>query len=97
MQIRGDGSYESPWLSKFSDEDGTTVKFSFNAKSIYLFASGPPCGDACLDILANMPENAVPWERPTTDDTGKVLHGHEYLWEKGRVRIKPGSRPLLPD
>ena len=68
-------------------------QFRFTGIGIYLFISGAPCGDACLDLLSANPDNAIPWSvRPGDDMT--LLHGHEYLWERAKVRLKPGTRPL---
>jgi hypothetical protein len=65
--------------------------FNFNANAIFLFISGTPCGDASLDLLAEDPHNATPWTRPEGIIAPRSLHGHEYIWERGKVRFKPGT------
>lgn len=69
--------------------------FTFNVCKIFLFVSGTPCGDACLDLLAEDPANATPWTLKAEVEDAKIFRGHEYLWERGKVRFKPGnSRPI---
>jgi hypothetical protein len=75
-----------------SNEDsvaGRSQPYSLNASGIYLFVSGTPCGDASLDLLAEDPVNSVPWTM-RVEDRSIHYHGHEYIWERGKVRFKPG-------
>ena len=90
MKIRNDSSYRSKWLDKNTDGALNRPLFVFQATKIYLFVSATPCGDASLDLLAEDPAYAIPWTRPSQSDTVVNLHGHEYIWERGKVRFKPG-------
>ena len=65
--------------------------FSFLASTIFLFISGTPCGDASLDLLAANHDNAIPWTTPSEAENAGSFHGHEYIWERGKVRFKPGT------
>jgi tRNA-specific adenosine deaminase 1 len=88
IKLQDDDTYDSTWVTRITD--GTGPQFKFSASSIYLFISGPPCGDASLDLLAEDPDNAIPWTTPTSSEEN-CLHGHEYIWERGKVRFKPGN------
>src|SRR5262245_49806990 len=93
MRILDEPNYTSKWLSRSIRRagvgDSDLRPFTFTGTAIYLFVSGAPCGDASLDLLANHSENAIPW-KPLEDGTN-ILHGHEYLWERGKLRLKPGN------
>jgi hypothetical protein len=93
LRLQSEPDYESPWLANNpnANEHGDTRRLTFQGKEIFLFISGAPCGDASLDTLSEHPENSVPWTiRP--EDSMDVLHGHEYLWLRGKVRLKPGQK-----
>lgn len=90
MRIQEDAFYHSQFLSRDTARDDT-LRFKFTSSKICLFISSAPCGDACLDILGETPAKAEPWIRPKENDIPKHLHGHEYIWERGRVRFKPGN------
>jgi len=90
IKLQKDESYQSPWLSQIATEGDRIERFTFSASSIFLFISGPPCGDASLDLLAEDPDNAIPWARPTESEPVN-FRGHEFIWERGNVRSKPGS------
>jgi hypothetical protein len=88
--VQNDDCYQSPWLVSCQGTE-TEFLFRFNANAIFLFISGTPCGDASLDLLAEDPDNATPWTRPQGTITPSSLRGHEYIWERGKVRFKPGK------
>jgi hypothetical protein len=43
-----------------------------------------------LDLLAENPDNVIPWTVPAGSEMPTSFRGHEYIWERGRVRFKPG-------
>lgn len=94
IKVQNDGSYQSPWLVSCEAAENNFL-FRFNVNAIFLFISGTPCGDASLDLLGEDPDNAAPWTRPEGITAPSALHGHEYIWEHGKVRFKPGTP--LPD
>jgi len=85
-RIDNDEDYESSWLKK----DTVEYPYRFTGSDIYLFVSGTPCGDASLDLLAEDPNNAVPWTLPEGSSQPEIIRGHEYVWQHGKVRFKPG-------
>jgi hypothetical protein len=92
-RIQNDISYESMWLRRCLDKDASDNgrAFALNASAIYLFISGTPCGDASIDLLASNAKYSTPWTmRPGDEEANLPFRGHEYLWEKGKVRFKPG-------
>jgi len=95
LRIRDGANYESRWLAKHPADEiqGELKKFTFKSNGIYLFISGAPCGDACLDLLTENPDYSVPWAT-TSGQNMDLLHGHEYVWLRGKVRLKPGRYPF---
>jgi hypothetical protein len=94
--LEASSTYQSSFLQKYlpnQRDDG--IQFKFVGRKISLFVSSTPCGDACLDILSEDPNKAEPWRRPEGAEVPSNLHGHEYIWERGKVRFKPGNRPLV--
>ena len=92
-RLQNNGGYESPWIKPRSGENivaSHPQPYMLSASAIYLFVSGTPCGDASLDLLAEDPLNAVPWTMRVEDEGNVHFHGHEYIWERGKVRFKPG-------
>lgn len=90
-RIYDDNTYQSPWLIREDiDEENSRSAFSLTAEKICLFVTGTPCGDASLDLLAELPQNSTPWIASTDSERIGGLRGHEYIWERGKVRFKPG-------
>lgn len=89
-KFQSDESYQSNWLKRHPLAGQQVPSFSFLASSIFLFISGTPCGDASLDLLAEDPHNAIPWTTTGESENPDSFRGHEYIWERGKVRFKPG-------
>ena len=89
-RLKNDNFYQSPWLVS-CEATQREFLFDFNVNAIFLFVSGTPCGDASLDLLSQNSNNAIPWTRPEGATAPSSLHGHEYIWERGKVRSKPGT------
>jgi hypothetical protein len=93
IRLQVNQSYKSPWIKQRSLENhvaGHQSVFTLNAMAIYLFVSETPCGDASLDILSDATGNSIPWTMRAQDAEYVHFRGHEYIWEHGKVRFKPG-------
>jgi hypothetical protein len=95
IKLQSNEFYQSNWLKRHPLAGQQAPSFSFLASSIFLFISGAPCGDASLDLLAEDPHNAIPWTTASESENPDGFRGHEYIWERGKVRFKPGIIILL--
>src|SRR5437868_683043 len=96
-RIQTESTYQSLWLER-NQRNASSLEcppFTFKAVRIFLFLSSTPCGDASLEFLVEEPSRNVPWVIPPEVHGMVTYRGHEYLWQRGYVRLKPGHPPWL--
>ncbi|ETN38085.1 uncharacterized protein HMPREF1541_07709 [Cyphellophora europaea CBS 101466] len=84
-------NYTSPYLIRQIPREGDRHSKPFRLAddvSLYFFATEAPCGDASMELLigSKTPEDAIPWELPSSDSS---LPGRGHFSILGAVRRKP--------